>query len=223
MDNIMKTRRKFVFALALVAGIYATNHLVSCSEDTTSNPIESIAPAVDNTQTSTDTSAGSREQAQPMAAAINWNSLNAMSKRQLLLETAYRDYVTRAGARTGYTCKTWAQTMVTRASGGAASLPTTVNDGYGYYFTSLSHVTQVLQNQPYASYTHFLPGRVLQMWYGGPNKPHTAFIYSSSPSGMQWLDCNFVGGAGNGIVGIHSISWTEFRQKVPNFTLYEVY
>ncbi|MEK7631603.1 MAG: hypothetical protein AAB445_01885 [Patescibacteria group bacterium] len=217
----LSTNRKAMLLLVVVAlalGAYScAKKLIGPSDpQTTSTPVLTLP---DNSSTLIDSAEERKDQMQPAAAAINWNSLNAMSKRQLILETGYAEN----GTRQAPNCKIWAQAMVTRASGGAASLPTTVNNGYGYYFTSLSHVTQVLQNQPNASYTYFLPGRVLQMWYGGPNKPHTAFIYSSSPSGMQWLDCNFVGGAGNGIVGIHSISWAEFRQKVPNFTLYEVY
>jgi len=151
------------------------------------------------------------------AAAINWNTLNTVSKRQLILETAYREN----GWDTDYNCKTWSQHIVTKASNGVTSLPPTCPISTGYYFCS-GRVTLILQNQS-ASYTYFLPGRVLQMWYGGVNKPHTAFIFSTSPSGMEWIDCNFIGGVGNGIIGIHYISWSDFYKKVPAYTLYEVY
>lgn len=208
-----------MLTLALMAGIYAANLLVGCSEEKPSNPIESAAPATDNTQTPTDTStaADSRDQRQEMTAA-SWNTLSEMSKRQLILQTALNEN----GWDTDYTCKTWAQHIVSKASGGSAWLPKNCRNAYDYYYCPMDHVTQILQNQS-AAYTHFMPGRVLQMWYGGPNKPHTALIYSSSPSGMQWLDCNWVGGAGKGIVGIHYISWSDFYRNANAFTLYEVY
>ncbi|MEK7570516.1 MAG: M23 family metallopeptidase [Patescibacteria group bacterium] len=69
MDYIMKSRNTLVLTLALVAGIYATNLLVGCSEEKSSNPIESVAAAMDNTQTSTDSITGTRDQRQGMATA----------------------------------------------------------------------------------------------------------------------------------------------------------
>ncbi len=55
-----------------MAGILAANFIVGCSEEKSSNPIESVAPATDNTQTPTDTSTGTRDQQLPMAAAQYW-------------------------------------------------------------------------------------------------------------------------------------------------------
>ncbi len=46
----MKTSRVLVLGLALVASIYATNYLVGCSEEKSSNPIESVVMQTDDTQ-----------------------------------------------------------------------------------------------------------------------------------------------------------------------------
>lgn len=222
----MKTSKTLVLVMALLAiTIVPTAFLGGCSEEQASNPITSVVTPTDNTVNPTDTVEG-RQTMQPAAAAVDWNSLSAMAKRQWLLETAYNDYVARQGRTTTYNCKTWAQYIVQKASNYVASLPSTSMPSIcpksdGYAFCS-GRVTKILQNQS-ASYTYFLPGRVLQMWYDGTYKPHTAFIFASSSSGMSWLDCNFVGGAGNGIVGIHYISWADFYRKVPAYTLYEVY
>ncbi len=215
----MKTRTFLVLVMALLA-IAAAFFAQGCS--TTEQPVQPVpAPSMDERSVSDNATVTTKGEVQSTALA-SWNSLSAMGKRQLLLETAYSDYLARRGAKTSYTCKTWAQFIVPKASGGSAWLPKNCPNGYGYYYCPLDHVTQILQNQS-APYTHFLPGRILQMWYGGQNKPHTAFIFSVSPSGMQWLDCNWVGGVGNGIVGIHSISWSDFYRNVVNYTLYEVY
>jgi hypothetical protein len=55
-----------------VAGIYATNYLVGCSEEKSSNPIESVIPAAGNTQNPFDTATDLRDQVGSMAAAQYW-------------------------------------------------------------------------------------------------------------------------------------------------------
>jgi hypothetical protein len=221
----MKPSKNLALVMALLAvTVISAAFLGGCSEEKSSNPITSADnPTIDvyfrDSLTSIDSSMVSEESSDgrevPTAAAASWNYLSAMNKRQLILQAAWSEN----GWQTSYNCKTWAQHIVRKASGEAASLPSTCPNAYGYYYCSASHVTQILQNQS-ASYTYFVPGRVLQMWYGGSNMPHTAIIWSSSSIGMQWIDCNFVG---TGKVGIHYISWSDFYRKVPAYTLYEVY
>ena len=210
----MRTRNILVVMLVMAL---AAITIVSCS-----NSSKVTNPQPPDNQTGIvnipNDSLGQRNTPQPMATTINWNSLSALSKRQLILQTGCAEN----GSKQAPNCKAWAQHIVSAASGGAASLPATCPSASGYYLCPLNHVTQILQNQS-ASYTYFIPGRVIQMWYGGVNMPHTAFIYASSSSGMSWLDCNFVGGAGNGYVGIHYISWANFYKNVPAYTLYEVF
>jgi hypothetical protein len=141
------------------------------------------------------------------------NSFSQGMRNQLIFERAMAEN----GWATSYNCKTWAQHIVSAASG-CITLPSTCPNAYGYYFCSSSNVRLRLQNQS-ANYPAFVRGNVMQMWYGGANRPHTAIIYWSDAGGITFVDCNFVGA---GRVGVHWMSWSTFYSRVPAYTLYEV-
>lgn len=160
-----------------------------------------------------------RTAAEPAAQyyVSEWQGFSQGQRNQLIFQKALSEN----GAVTGFNCKTWGQHIVSAASGcvtlPSTSLPWQCPRADGYSFCS-GNVRQRLQNQS-ANYSMFQRGNVIQMWYGGTYKPHTAIVYWADAGGITFIDCNFVG---TGKVGIHWMSWSTFYSKVPAYTLYEV-
>jgi len=229
----MKRNIILVMALALLACACVAIYLGGCSEEKSSNPVTSVTKPANqpleyfrDSLTTLDPSMYEDEElegkvqgeSQALYSATQWHSFSQSYRNQLIFDKAMAEN----GWSTSYNCKTWAQHIVFVASG-CITLPLTAMPSQcpradGYVFCPSSDVRIRLQNQS-ANPSMFQRGNVMQMWYNGPNNPHTAFIHTSDAGGITFIDCNFVGA---GKVGTHWMSWSTFYSRVPAYTLYEV-
>lgn len=110
------------------------------------------------------------------------------------------------GNYTGLECKHWVQTVVANASSGAVWLPQNQPNLYQWY--SSTDVSAV----PYSPAIYSAAsGSIIQMKWNGT--PHTAIVYSTSGSGMWWIDCNW---NGDRRVTMHFVSYNQFAAACGN-------
>mgnify|MGYP003394170965 CR=1 FL=1 len=115
------------------------------------------------------------------------------------------------GYYTGQQCKEWVQNTVYNASTGVVWLPQNQPNLYQWYWSSDAYAV------PYSPSIYSAnSGSVIQMKWNGT--PHTAIVYSSSGSGMWWIDCNW---NGDRRVTMHFVSYNQFAAACGN--LYTVY
>lgn len=233
----MKARKILVLVMALLAMTMSAILVQSCSN--TEKPVQ---PAIQNSNDQsakiyidssqvlyrdtlvfiTDEMLAENEkgQSEPTAlySAAQWHAFSQSQRNSIILSRALAEN----NSCTAYNCKTWAQHIVSAASG-CITLPPTAMPAIcpkadGYVFCGSSNVNLVLLNQS-VNYWALKPGQVMQMWYGGSYNPHTAFIYNSDAGGVTFIDCNFIGA---GLVGIHWMPWSKFYSKVSAYSVYEV-
>lgn len=119
---------------------------------------------------------------------------------------------------TPYNCKTWVQYVIPAVSGGAVYIPTTAPNAYGWYWNPAPYVVG------FCTAPHNVqPGQILQMWYGGDWRPHTAFVDALDGNGMYWIDCNWDLW---GSILRHYIPFSQFygpNRKVRQFSVHQIY
>lgn len=139
-----------------------------------------------------------------------WHSWSQGQRNSAILNRALSQY----GTYTGVQCKEWVQNVVYSASTGTVWLPQTQPNQYQWY--SSSDVWAV----PYCPAIYSAgPGNIIQMKWN--NTLHTAIVYSTTGSGMWWIDCNW----GNDMrVSLHYVSYSQFLGATSNnfYTVYYV-
>ena len=150
-----------------------------------------------------------------VAATTGWHGLSQSQRDNRIKMRALAEL----GHSTGLQCKEWVREVVDDASSGEVIIPATRPNNYQWY------------NHPYIqSYSQgcpppgVAPGRIIQMvWHNQSNNnvsPHTAIVYSTTSSGMTWIDCNW---QGDGVVRMHYVSYTNFQACVGSeYTLYKI-
>jgi len=108
------------------------------------------------------------------------------------------------GKYVGLNCKEWARVVVRDATG--KNIPSTSYNGYGWYWNWSPNVVAWRGPVDMA-----LPGQILQMWWGGHYKPHTAIVLGQTSNGMYWIDSNWYW---DKTVRIHWVSYSYFYSRV---------
>ncbi|MDO8537093.1 MAG: hypothetical protein Q7R94_02510 [bacterium] len=141
-------------------------------------------------------------------ARAQWHNWSQGQRNNAIVSRA----LTQNGAYTGVQCKEWVQNVVYSASGGAVWLPLNQPNLYQWYPSP--NVWAV----PYCpSIYSASPGSVIQMKWN--STPHTAIVYSTTGSGMWWIDCNW---NHDTRVTMHFVSYSQFMSATSN-SFYTVY
>lgn len=114
-----------------------------------------------------------------------WGSLSQSARNAAILDRGYRDI----GRYVGTECKGWVQRVVAEASRGAATVPYTYPNAYGWSWYWNSSAIGISTNIRYVQ-----PGWIVQMnrWLpGGGITPHTAIVVGRSAYGVYWIESNF--------------------------------
>jgi hypothetical protein len=124
---------------------------------------------------------------QPLSAADAawWRGLGQSGRNQVILDRAARDINQPVGVQ----CKPWVQRVVTDASRGAATVPTTAPDPAGWYWQPNAYAIRY-----YGSISAVRPGWIVQMNLrkaDGTISPHTAIVVGVSTSGIFWIESNY--------------------------------
>lgn len=141
-----------------------------------------------------------------------WHALPQWQRNQAIVDATYRDLDGYGGQ-----CKVWAQNVVWRASKYHVWLPPNAPDAYGWYWRQDQHtvgMSKIIE--------HIRPGEIIQMHWrkaDGAITPHTAIVVGVSSFGMYWVDSNFVQRL---TVGLHRVSYGEFRSRAVSYSVYYV-
>lgn len=147
-----------------------------------------------------------------------WQALTQAQRNQAIINRGYQDN----GRVVNLQCKPWVQQVVSAASQGCVTIPSTVGCGAWSCENSSCHLRVVVRNN--SNFCALLkPGMIMQMCTNFVDGLHTAIIYSADYSGVTFLDSNWVGYPNvRNKVGIHFMTWADFYKKMSAFTVYEV-
>ena len=123
---------------------------------------------------------GMTEQAVSQTDKNWWKNLTADQRAGEIITRCIQDL----NKFVGLNCKDWARKVVSDASHGVVSLPSTAPDATGWSWYGSPYVQNV------GSMANATTGDVVQMNLG-PGKPHTAIVWSSNANMVCWLDSNW--------------------------------
>jgi hypothetical protein len=141
-------------------------------------------------------------------AQAQWHNWSQSQRDSAILSRALSQY----GVNTGVECKEWVQNLVYGASAGAVWIPQTQPNQYQWYPSAYTYAV------PYCPSIYSAgPGSIIQMKWN--STLHTAIVYSTTGSGMWWIDCNW---GHDKRVTIHYVSYSQFMSATSN-SFYTVY
>lgn len=154
-----------------------------------------------------------REEALSATTAYYWRSLTQAERDLLVLQRAKKDREVSVGKN----CKLWVQqNVVPQASFGVASVPTTADGGYGWYWEYGPYAERI-----FTTIRGVRPGWIVQMRIpsaSGTPGPHTSIVYAVNSSGVWWIESNFFG---DGTVHLRFQSYDDFLAKTYRNGRYE--
>ncbi|MFH1254885.1 MAG: hypothetical protein V1667_00190 [bacterium] len=148
----------------------------------------------------------------PNFVYAGWHELSQSARNQAIINAACRD-LNQTFAE--LSCKKWVQNVVKNASGGAVSVPQTV-DPPGYYWYSSQYTIGRSSRIENAK-----PGEIIQMDLTNYTDPHTAIVLSISAKGITFIECNWCSNNCK-IVSTRYVDFSTFYKQVVNFSIYYV-
>lgn len=140
--------------------------------------------------------------------AAGWHSWSQSARNQHILDETYsyvNDYV-------GQSCKVWVQTIVSDASGGAATVPPNHPSLYMWY--SGDDVAGRSGPIEFA-----VPGEIVQMLLSDGVTPHTAIVLGISSGGITFVESNW---QNDEVVRIRNVPFSTFYNQVSAYTIYQI-
>jgi hypothetical protein len=142
-----------------------------------------------------------------------WHALPQWQSNQVIVNATYQDLY-----RSGWVCKPWVRSVVSRASGGHVIIPSNAPDESGWYWQQDQHVVGRSTIPEYIKV-----GEIIQMHWrklSGVITPHTAIVIGTSQSGMQWIDANWFNQ--DLTVRDHPITYSAFRAQAVSYSVYYI-
>lgn len=142
------------------------------------------------------------------AAMAGWHDLSQSQRNQAIVDRAVQDN----NVCVGQSCKEWVRTVVYSASGGAVTIPSTV-DPPGCWWNYGSYVASGSTRIEWVS-----PGEIIQMRLRS-GIVHTSIVVSMSPYGVTLIESNWSYIFHPNCVYLRYVSFTDFNNQVECFTI----
>jgi hypothetical protein len=145
--------------------------------------------------------------------AAQWHGWQQWIRNQAIVDRTYQDL----NRNVGLNCKEWVRKVIRDASMGDVVIPQTLPNENGWYWASHRYVVGRSTTINYVR-----PGDILQMnWRlnSGATTPHTAIVLSVGTTGFTVVESNW---SATNTVGTRYITFSEWRSKVPLWSVYSI-